>query len=70
MSKREKKMFSLIKGVHFERKGMQFLFSEQIITQLSQHYKRSEAIEFLNKVIDWNLLVECDQDDLLRLSDD
>jgi len=70
MSKRDKKMYSLLRKVHFEKKGMQFLFSEQIITQLSQHYKRSEAIEFLNNVIDWNLLVECDQDDLMRLSDD
>ncbi|MFX0183729.1 MAG: hypothetical protein ACFE95_11655 [Candidatus Hodarchaeota archaeon] len=67
LSKKDKNMLKLIKEVLFERQGVEYLFSEQIISHLSRHYKRSEAIEFLDKAVIWNLLVECSQDDLIQL---
>ncbi|MFX0152168.1 MAG: hypothetical protein ACFFAJ_15380, partial [Candidatus Hodarchaeota archaeon] len=67
LSKKDQKMFARIKEVLFEKKGVQYFFSEQIISHLSKKYKRSEAIEFLDRAINWNLLVECSQEDLLQL---
>ncbi|MFW9854757.1 MAG: hypothetical protein ACFFFG_06835 [Candidatus Thorarchaeota archaeon] len=65
-SKEEKKMISLIKGILFEKNGMQFLFSEQIISHLSNHFKRSKCINFLDKAIEQNLLIEFDPEDILH----
>jgi hypothetical protein len=68
LSKKDKKsMLKLIKQVLFEKRGVEYFFSEQIISHLTKHYKRSEAIEFLDRAISWNLLVECSQDDLIQL---
>jgi hypothetical protein len=52
----------------FKIEGMNYFFSEQIISHLSQEYKRSEAIKFLDRAIEINLLIEAEQDDLLRIS--
>ncbi|MFX0170400.1 MAG: hypothetical protein ACFE9L_00615 [Candidatus Hodarchaeota archaeon] len=67
LSKKDQLMLKRIKEVLFEKKGVQYFFSEQIISHLSKRYKRSEAIEFLDRAIFWNLLVECSQEDLLQL---
>ncbi|MFW9779175.1 MAG: hypothetical protein ACFFE8_10010 [Candidatus Heimdallarchaeota archaeon] len=65
-SKQDKKMISLVKEILFEKNGMQFLFSEQIISHLSRYFKRSKAISFLDKAIEQNLLIEFDPEDILR----
>ncbi|MHA2073801.1 MAG: hypothetical protein ACW97X_04215, partial [Candidatus Hodarchaeales archaeon] len=65
----EKKMLKEMKQITFLKGGVQFFFSEQIISQLSKDWKRSEAIKFLDKAIDWNLLIEASQEDLLKMKD-
>ncbi|UCE14406.1 MAG: hypothetical protein JSV04_04320, partial [Candidatus Heimdallarchaeota archaeon] len=67
LSGKEKKMFNLIKEIRFEKDGVPFLFSEQIISHLSARFKRSEAIKFLNYAIEINLLVEASQEDILKI---
>jgi hypothetical protein len=67
LSKKDKNMLKLIKQILFEKRGVEYFFSEQIISHLTKHFKRSEAIEFLDRAIYWNLLVECSQDDLIQL---
>jgi hypothetical protein len=67
LSGKEKKMLKYMKEIQFVKEGIQFFFSEQIISHLSKKWKRSEAIKFLNKSIDLNLLIEANQEDLLDL---
>ena len=67
LSRKAKKMFSLIKEIHLEKNGLHYLFSEQIITHLERKYKRSEAIEFLENAIKWNLLIEFTQEEHEKL---
>jgi uncharacterized protein YfeS len=67
LSKKDKRMVSLIKDATFERQGNQYFFSEQVISYLATKYKRSEAIQFLEKAIEFNLLVECSQEELMQL---
>ena len=69
LSGKHKKMLKDIKNIQFIKAGIQFFFSEQIISQLSKRWKRSEAINFLNKAIDLNLLIEASQEDLLNIKD-
>jgi hypothetical protein len=68
LDKKESKMLKSIKNIMFKIEGMNYFFSEQIISHLSEDYKRSEAINFLDRAIEINLLIEAEQDDLLRLS--
>ncbi|MFX1514976.1 MAG: hypothetical protein ACFFC6_01615 [Promethearchaeota archaeon] len=68
LSKKEKKMLKLIKEIRFQKEGVQFFFSEQIISHLSKHYNRSEAIKFLDRSIEINLLIEASQEDILSIS--
>ena len=68
LSKKEKKMLNLIKDIRFQKEGVQFFFSEQIISHLSRHYKRSEAIKFLDRSIEINLLIEASQEDILSIT--
>jgi hypothetical protein len=67
LSKEEKKMVSLIKEATFEKQGIEYFFSEQVISYLATKYKRSKAINFLEKAIELNLLVECNQEELMQL---
>ncbi len=67
LSKKDKKMVSLIKKSAFEKHGLQYFFSEQVISLLATKCKRSEAINFLEKAIKFNLLVECSQEELKQL---
>ncbi|MHA1996232.1 MAG: hypothetical protein ACW97Z_16995, partial [Candidatus Hodarchaeales archaeon] len=67
LSKKDRKMLSLIKEATFEKQGNQYFFSEQVISYLATKYKRSEAIKFLEKAIEFNLLVECSQEEMLQL---
>ncbi|MHA2204106.1 MAG: hypothetical protein ACW991_10495, partial [Candidatus Hodarchaeales archaeon] len=67
LSRKGKKMLSLIKKIHLEKNGLFYLFSEQIISHLERKYKRSEAIEFLEKAINWNLLIELTQEEQEKL---
>lgn len=67
LSRKAKKMLSLIKKIHLEKNGLFYLFSEQIISHLERKYKRSEAIEFLEKAINWNLLIELTQEEQEKL---
>ena len=64
LSNNEKKMFSYIKRLYSDNKGMQILFSEQIISHLAKKYKRSQAIKFFDRVIELGLLVEYNQESL------
>ncbi|MCK4847964.1 MAG: hypothetical protein KAT16_02955, partial [Candidatus Heimdallarchaeota archaeon] len=68
LDRKENKMLKSIKKIMFNIEGMNYFFSEQIISHLSQDYKRSEAIKFLDRAIEINLLIEAEQDDLLRIS--
>ncbi|MFW9904984.1 MAG: hypothetical protein ACFFFH_11670, partial [Candidatus Thorarchaeota archaeon] len=68
LSKKEKKMLKLIKEIRFQKEGVQFFFSEQIISHLSKHYNRSEAIKFLDRAIDINLLIEASQEDIITIA--
>ena len=68
LSKKEKKMLNLIKEIRFQKEGVQFFFSEQIISHISKHYNRSEAIKFLDRSIEINLLIEASQEDILSIS--
>ena len=68
LDKKESKMLKSIKNIMFKIEGMNYFFSEQIISHLSEDYKRSEAINFLDRAIKINLLIEAEQDDLLRIS--
>ncbi|WP_455142912.1 hypothetical protein, partial [Candidatus Hodarchaeum mangrovi] len=67
LPKKYKSMFEQIKEIRFEKQGVQYLFSEQIISHLSKRYKRSEAIKFLDYAIDINLLIETSQEDIANL---
>ncbi|MFX0086610.1 MAG: hypothetical protein ACFFAU_13145 [Candidatus Hodarchaeota archaeon] len=67
LTKKDRKMLSLIKKSTFEKKGVQYFFSEQIISYLAKKYKRSEAIKFLEKAIHLELLLECSQEEILEL---
>ena len=67
LAKKDTQMLSLIKEAAFEKQGNQYFFSEQVISYLASKYKRSEAIKFLEKAIEFNLLVECSQEELLQL---
>ncbi|MFX0121959.1 MAG: hypothetical protein ACFE9A_21410, partial [Candidatus Hodarchaeota archaeon] len=67
LSRKDKKMLSLIKDIHLQKNGFCYLFSEQIITHLERKYKRSEAIEFLEKAIAWDLLIELTQEEQKKL---
>jgi len=67
LSRKDKKMLSLIKEIHLQKNGLCYLFSEQIISHLERKYKRSEAIEFLEKTINWNLLIELTQEEQKKL---
>jgi len=67
LPKKDKKMLKQIKKASFEKHGVCYFFSEQIISYLAKKYKRSEAITFLERMIDWNLLVECSQEELYQL---
>jgi hypothetical protein len=69
ISGKHKKMLKDIKNIRFIKGGIHFFFSEQIISQLSKRWKRAEAIKFLNKAIDWNLLIEASQEDLLNIKE-
>jgi hypothetical protein len=68
LDRKESKMLKSIKNIMFKIEGVNYFFSEQIISHLSQDYKRSEAIKFLDRAIKINLLIEAEQDDLLRIS--
>jgi hypothetical protein len=68
LSKNHKKMLNLIKKIRFERGGVHFLFSEQIISHLTVRFKRSDAIKFLDHAIEINLLVEASQEDLININ--
>ncbi|MFX1505736.1 MAG: hypothetical protein ACFFDC_06430, partial [Promethearchaeota archaeon] len=68
LSKKEKKMLNLIKEIRFQKEGVQFFFSEQIISHLSKHFNRSEAIKFLDRSIEINLLIEASQEDILDIT--
>ncbi|MHA1444435.1 MAG: hypothetical protein ACTSR4_06775, partial [Candidatus Hodarchaeales archaeon] len=68
LDRKESKMLKSIKRIMFKIEGVNYFFSEQIISHLSQDYKRSEAIKFLDRAIKINLLIEAEQDDLLRIS--
>jgi len=67
LSGKEKKMLKVIKEILFQKEGIQFFFSEQIISHLSKHYNRSEAIKFLDRAIDINLLIEASQEDIISI---
>ncbi|MFW9777534.1 MAG: hypothetical protein ACFFE8_01690 [Candidatus Heimdallarchaeota archaeon] len=67
LSKKHNKMLKMIKKIMFTKEGVEYLFSEQIISYLATKYKRSEAIKFLDHAIELNLLVECNQEDLIQL---
>ncbi|MHA1974999.1 MAG: hypothetical protein ACTSW1_18560 [Candidatus Hodarchaeales archaeon] len=67
MPKKYKKMLNMIKDIRFEKQGVQYFFSEQIISHLSKYYKRSEAIKFLNYAIEINLLIETSQQDIIEI---
>ena len=67
LSRKEKKMLDLIKEIRFQKEGIQFFFSEQIISHLSKHYNRSEAIKFLDQAIEINLLIEASQEDIISI---
>ncbi|MFX1286815.1 MAG: hypothetical protein ACFFB5_24465 [Promethearchaeota archaeon] len=67
LSKRDKKMLKQVKKVSFEKQGVRYFFSEQIISYLANKFKRSEAITFLERMIKLNLLVECSQEELYQL---
>ncbi|MHA2227494.1 MAG: hypothetical protein ACXAC8_19915, partial [Candidatus Hodarchaeales archaeon] len=69
LSRNEKKMISQIKKLIVEKQGIQYFFSEQIISYLAMKYKRSKVITFLEKMISLNYLVECSQEELLKLSE-
>ncbi|UCG04253.1 MAG: hypothetical protein JSW11_09760, partial [Candidatus Heimdallarchaeota archaeon] len=69
LSKKEKKMLKLIKEILFQKEGVQFFFSEQIISHLSKYYNRSEAIKFLDRSIEINLLIEASQEDILSITE-
>jgi hypothetical protein len=68
LSRKHMKMFSEIKKIMFKIEGAHYFFSEQIISHLSNDYKRSEAIKFLDHAININLLIEAEQKDLLQLT--
>lgn len=68
LSRKEMKMLKLIKEIRFQKEGVHFFFSEQIISHLSRHFKRSEAIKFLDRAIEINLLIEASQEDILRIT--
>ncbi|MFX0206283.1 MAG: hypothetical protein ACFFDT_09865, partial [Candidatus Hodarchaeota archaeon] len=67
LSRKDKKMLSILKEIHVQKNGLSYLFSEQIISRLERKYKRSEAIEFFEKAIMWNLLVELTQEEQKQL---
>ncbi|MFX0086722.1 MAG: hypothetical protein ACFFAU_13705, partial [Candidatus Hodarchaeota archaeon] len=67
LTTKQKKMLKQMKEIRFLKEGIQFFFSEQIISQLSKHWKRSEAIKFLNQAIEWNLLIEASQEDIINI---
>jgi hypothetical protein len=67
LSRKDKKMLSILKEIHLQKNGLSYLFSEQIISRLERKYKRSEAIEFFEKAIMWNLLVELTQEEQKQL---
>ncbi|MFW9856694.1 MAG: hypothetical protein ACFFFG_16705 [Candidatus Thorarchaeota archaeon] len=67
LSKKHNRMLKMIKKIMFTKEGVEYLFSEQIISYLATKYKRSEAIKFLDHAIELNLLVECNQEDLIQL---
>ncbi|MFW9904435.1 MAG: hypothetical protein ACFFFH_08895 [Candidatus Thorarchaeota archaeon] len=67
LSRKDKKMLSILKEIHLQKNGLSYLFSEQIISRLERKYKRSEAIEFFEKAISWNLLVELTQEEQKKL---
>lgn len=47
--------------------GANLLFPEQILTLLSAKFKRSDAIKFIQRAIECNLLIELSQSDLTKI---
>ena len=68
LSGAEKKMLKLMKEIRFQKEGIHFFFSEQIISHLSKHFNRSKAIKFLDLAIEINLLVEATQEEILSIT--